>query len=71
GPVVVGHRLESVKVLRGENDNEGESYGAITAEATARVEISDPGRKRVFSMAVSSTDGRDKGRPSSWSSEID
>ena len=28
-------------------------------------------RRRVFSMAVTSTDGRDRGRPSSWSSAID
>lgn len=71
GVIFVPHRLESVKILRGPGDNEGESYGAITAEAVARVEITDPHRRRVFSMAVSSTDGRDRGRPSSWSAEID
>lgn len=70
-PLVVPHRLESVKVLRGPGDNEGESFGAITAEAVARVEITDPERRRVFAMAVSSTDGRDRGRPSSWSAEVD
>jgi len=69
--VNVPHRLESVKILRWPGDNEGESYGAITAEAVGRVEISDPMRQRVFTMAVSSTDGRDRGRPSSWSAEID
>jgi len=71
GLLTVPHRLESVKVLRGPGDNEGESYGAITAEAVARVEITDPDRRRVFAMAVSSTDGRDRGRPSSWSAEVD
>lgn len=71
GPLEVPHRLESVKVLQGPGDNEGESYGAITAEAVARVEVTDPNRRRVFAMAVSSTDGRDRGRPSSWSAEID
>jgi hypothetical protein len=71
GLVMVPHRLESVKVLRGPGDNEGESYGAITAEAVGRVEVTDPHRRRVFAMAVSSTDGRDRGRPSSWSAEID
>lgn len=70
-PLVVPHRLESVKVLRGPGDNEGESFGAITAEAVARVEITDVERRRVFAMAVSSTDGRDRGRPSSWSAEVD
>lgn len=70
-PLVVPHRLESVKVLRGPGDNEGEPFGAITAEAVARVEITDAERRRVFAMAVSSTDGRDRGRPSSWSAEVD
>ncbi len=70
-PLQVAHRLESVKVLRWAGDNEGESYGVITAEAVARVEISDPERRRVFSMAVSSTDALDRGRPSSWSAEVD
>ncbi len=69
--LAVPHRLESVKVLRRPGDNEGESYGAITAEAVSRVEITDATRRRVFAMAVSSTDGRDRGRPSSWSAEID
>ena len=67
----VPHRLESVRVLRHPGDNEGESYGAITAEAVGRVEVTDPERRRVFTMAVSSTDGRDRGRPSSWSAEVD
>ena len=70
-PLIVPHRLESVKVLRGPGDNEGESFGAITAEAVARVEITNAERRRVFAMAVSSTDGRDRGRPSSWSAQID
>lgn len=71
GPLAVPYRLESVKILRGPGDNEGESYGAITAEAVARVKVGDPNRRRVFGMAVSSTDGRDRGRPSSWSAEVD
>ncbi|WP_323740930.1 S8 family peptidase [Caenimonas koreensis] len=71
GVLSVPHRLESVKVLRWAGDNEGESHGAITAEAVARVEVTAPNRRRVFAMAVSSTDGRDRGRPSSWSAEID
>jgi len=71
GVLAVPHRLESVKILRGHGDNEGESYGAITAEAVARVEITDTQRRRVFAMAVSSTVDRDRGRPSSWSAEVD
>lgn len=70
-PLSVPHRLESVKILQGPGDNDGQSYGAITAEAVARVEITAQDRRRVFAMAVSSTDGRDRGRPSSWSAEVD
>lgn len=71
GAISVPHRLESVKILRGEGDNEGENYGAITEEAVARVEVAGAERRRVFAMAVSSTDGRDRGRPSSWSAAVD
>lgn len=71
GALYVSHRLESVKILRGPGDNDGQSYGVITAEAVARVEITAQDRRRVFMMAVSSTDGRDRGRPSSWSAEVD
>jgi len=71
GALSVPHRLESVKILQGPGDNDGQSYGAITAEAVARVEITAQDRRRVFAMAVSSTDGRDRGRPSSWSAEVD
>lgn len=70
GVLSVSHRLESVKILRGDGDNEGASYGAITAEAVYRVEVA-PDRRRVFAMAVSATDGRDSGRPSSWSATVD
>lgn len=71
GLLRIPHRLESVKILQGPGDNDGQSHGAITAEAIARVEITAQDRRRVFAMAVSSTDGRDRGRPSSWSAEID
>lgn len=71
GALSMPYRLESVKILQGPGDNDGQSYGAITAEAVARVEITAQDRRRVFAMAVSSTDGRDRGRPSSWSAEVD
>jgi Subtilase family len=71
GPVGLSARLESVKVLRQPGDNKDEPYGAITEEAVARAEITAPNRKRVFNLAVTATDTRDRGRPSSWSSTID
>lgn len=71
GPVSLSHRLESVKVLPPTGQNAPEVYGAITAEATSRPEIGQPERRRVFSMAVTSRDSRDRGRPTSWSSALD
>ncbi|HKO44859.1 MAG TPA: S8 family peptidase [Pyrinomonadaceae bacterium] len=69
----VRHRLESVKLLRGEGDSAGDSrhHGYLTTEAVARPEITAPNRKRVFGMAVTARDNRDRGRPSAWSSAID
>ena len=70
-PISIQHRIESVKILRQPGDNEGKHHGQLTAEAVATVEIAHPDRDRVFAMAVTSTDGRDQGRPSAWSSAID
>lgn len=69
--VQVGHRLESVKILPPAGDNPPELYGAIIADATSRVEIEAPERRRCFSMAITATDERDRGQPSSWSAAID
>jgi hypothetical protein len=72
-PVNLSHRLESVKLLRGEGDNVGDSkhHGYLTAEAVVRPEITAPDRPRVFSMAVTARDNRDRGRPSAWSAALD
>jgi len=70
-PISINHRLESVKVLRYSGDNKGKPLGLITADGVALTEIENPTRKRVFSMSVASKDGRDIGRPSSWSSTLD
>ena len=71
GPVAVPHRLESVKILPPMGANRPELYGAITAQAVARPEVNNPGRPRIFSMAVTATDKRDRGQPTSWSATID
>jgi hypothetical protein len=71
GPVILAARLESVKLLRGPGDNEGEPYGALTAEGVARAELAAPARPRIFNLAVTATDTRDRGRPSSWSAALD
>lgn len=72
-PVTVNHRLESVKLLDQNHSNSGnpEHHGYLTIQAVGRPEISAPQRQRVFSMAVTARDARDRGRPSSWSATID
>jgi hypothetical protein len=73
GPIELRHRVESVKMLppQGQPENDPRLYGSITAESIARAEISAPTRKRIVCMAVSTTDSRDNGRPSSWSASLD
>lgn len=71
GPIDVAARLESVKIINQPGDNQNEPYGAITEEAVARAEVSAPQRQRVFNLAVTATDTRDRGRPSSWSAAVD
>jgi hypothetical protein len=71
-PVEIQHRLESVKVLPPPpNDNPRRLWGYYTSQGIGRVRIQAPDRKRILCMAVTSADDRDKGRPSSWSGEID
>jgi hypothetical protein len=70
-PVVLRHRLESVKILPRSGNNLPELYGAITAQAVARAEVEAPARRRAICMAVTTTDFRDRGQPSSWSAELD
>ena len=69
--VSVTHVLESVKILPHDGENEPDLWGYITAQGVSRAEIQAPGRKRSYCMAVTATDSRDRGRPSSWSAEID
>lgn len=72
-PLVVSHRLESVKLTPEQGANAGDSrqHGYLFAEAVSRPEIAAPNRPRVFTSAVTSDDERDRGRPSAWSSTVD
>ena len=71
GPIVLTHRLESVKIMPEPGFHRDKRlYGAIIRESISRVEI-DPNRKRVYCMAVTTPDDRDRGRPSSWSATVD
>jgi hypothetical protein len=70
-PVMLRHRLESVKILPPVGANNPDLYGAITAQATSRPEIQAPLRRRVFSMAVTAPADGGRGQPTSWSAAID
>jgi hypothetical protein len=71
--VTLRHRIESVKVIRGNHDsvNEPDMYGTITATAAAEVETRQS-RRRAYSMAITvdGSDGSD-GRPTSYSASLD
>lgn len=72
-PIVISHRLESVKLTPEQGANEGDArhHGYLFSEAVARPEITAPDRSRVFTSAVTSSDDRDLGRPSAWSATVD
>ena len=72
-PVEITHRLESVKLLPrgGSGGNDPQHHGHLTVQAVSRPEVTAPARLRVFAMAVTARDNRDRGRPSAWSSAVD
>lgn len=72
-PIEFGHRLESVKLLQkdGATGTDPQHHGHLTVEAVARPEITAPFRPRVFGMAITARDNRDRGRPSAWSAALD
>jgi hypothetical protein len=71
-PVTVPYRMESVKIFPPVGQNPHELLGAITAGGVAKVELPQPQRKRVFCLATSTDeDSPHRGRPTSWSAEID
>lgn len=69
-PMVLGHRLESVKLLPANNANQGKHLGNLTRDAISLPEIAAPNRKRLFSMAVTA-DPALRGKPTAWSAEVD
>ena len=71
GPVPLQHRLESVKILPDRGANDPDLYGAITAQAVYAAEIVAPHRPRAVCLAVTSPGDHWRGRPSSWSAELD
>ncbi len=70
-PIMVNHCLESAKILPPDGNNDPALYGDITIQGISRAEISAPSRIHIGCMAVTSEDGRERGRPTSWSAAID
>lgn len=72
-PIVVPHRLESVKLVPQDGGNIGDArhHAYLFIEGVARPEVAAPDLARVFTSAISASDYRDRGRPSSWSSAVD
>ncbi len=71
-PIVISHVLESSKILPPPPEtNPHELWGDMTSQGVSRAEIQAKDRIRIFCMAITATDGRDRGRPSSWSGAID
>ena len=69
-PVVVTHRLESVKLLPDTGLNPHHLLGAVTRQAINAVEVTE--RRRTFTMAATTDeDTPHDGAPTSWSTEID
>ena len=69
--IELAHRLESVKILPPNGSNEPDLWGYITSQAISRAEIQAPNNKRTICIAITAEDTRDRGRPSSWSAELD
>ena len=71
--VHITHRLESVKLVPNDlsSGNDPRHHGYLTVQAVTRPEVNAPARLRVFAMAVTARDNRDRGRPSAWSAAVD
>jgi hypothetical protein len=71
GPVVLRHRLESVKILPPPpRYNEPPVYGRVMQDAVSLAQIQSPRRNRVICMAVTADD-REMGLPTTWSAAVD
>lgn len=72
GDVPLRHRLESVRMLpsRTEPATDPRDYGSLTVEAVAMPEVSQPDRRRVFCLTLSSQPDR-YGEPTLWSAAVD
>ncbi len=70
-PLVMVHRLESVKILPDDGQNDPPDYGPITVGSMAIAERNQRSRNRTYCMPVTAPSDRDKWQPSLWSASID
>jgi len=72
-PVTIRHGLESAKILPPPPEkNPRRLWGHFTARGISRAEIQGPPeRKRIICMAITSDEEIQRGRPSSWSGQVD
>ncbi|MGY2803942.1 S8 family peptidase [Bradyrhizobium sp. USDA 4506] len=70
GPIELTHGLQSLKLIHPADPHDPDLYGAVTIEGVSRLEV-DATRRKIYCMAITATDGLDRGRPSSWSAAID
>lgn len=72
-PIQVDALLESVKIIRedGQNDGDSKFHAKLFGDAVSQPEVPAPNRPRLFTCAVTTKDHRDRGRPSSWSAMVD
>lgn len=70
--VQLNHRLESVRMLAGEDEMDLDqlSVGTATVDSVSKVEINNS-RNRVFSLTLSDKPDGKPGEPTLWSSTID
>jgi len=71
--VSITHKLCSVKILPPPNQTETpiELWGNMTSQGISIAEIQNPDNILLFCMAITSKYDTNKGRPSSWSGEVD
>jgi hypothetical protein len=70
--IQISHCLESVKILPPPpGKNKMELWGDMTIQGVSFARIKAPDRKRIICMAITATDNRDRGHPTSWSAAID
>ncbi len=69
--IEISHTIESGKILPPIGDNDPKLYGYITQQVVSLAEIQAPEKSRIICLAVTTKEDDERGRPSSWSGEID